>query len=65
LASQVDDVGGQSRLVVAASRRLSLGRAMLAERAAGPALGNAKGLTQVTDASAATRRAQKFPFAAS
>ncbi len=65
LAGQLDDVVGEANLVTTAPRQPALGRAVLAERAAGPALRDAEGLPHALDAAPPTRRAQKFPFAAS
>ena len=64
-ARQLDDVVGQTFLVGSTLRNLALCGAMLAQGAAGAALGYAERLPYVVDAFAATRRAQKFPRAAS
>jgi hypothetical protein len=55
---ELEDVGRQPRLVVAAPRDLALRRAVLAERRAGATLGDLKLLSDVLDAGAATRGAQ-------
>ena len=48
-----------------ALRRFALGRAMLTERPAGATLGDSPHRPDVLDTGALTRRAQKFPRAAS
>jgi len=58
LTGELDDVGCQPLLVVAALRYLALCRAVLAERRAGATLGYAKLTTNMLDTGAATRRAQ-------
>jgi hypothetical protein len=58
LSSELDDVGRQPLLVVAALRCLALCRAMLAERRTGATLGDAKFTTNMLDTGTATRRAQ-------
>ena len=65
LFSQLDDVIGQTLFIGTVLRHLPLRGPMLPERAAGPALGYAKFPPHMVDALATTRRAQKFPFAAS
>jgi hypothetical protein len=55
---EVDDVGGEPLLVVAAPRGLALRRAVLAERRAGATLGDPERSSNVLDAGAATRGAQ-------
>src|SRR6056297_1726426 len=65
LRRQLDDVRRQTIFIRAAPRNLALCRAVLTERAAGAALRYAKRLPHMVDALPATRRAQKFPFAAS
>jgi hypothetical protein len=55
---ELDDVGGEPLLVVAAPRDLALRRAVLAERRAGATLGDPELLSDVLDAGAATRGAQ-------
>ena len=65
VAGQLDHVLGQAFLVRATLRDLALGRAVLAKSAAGPAFGDAVNLPHVVDAPTTTRRAQKFPWAAS
>ena len=57
-AGQLDDVFGQAFLVRSASRDLALGRAVLPENTAGPALGNTESLPHMIDAPPAARRAQ-------
>jgi len=58
LAGQLNDVGGQPFLIVATPWNLALGGAVLTERAANPALGNAEGLPHAVDAVPPARRAQ-------
>jgi hypothetical protein len=58
LPSELDDVGGEPRLVVTAPRDLALRRAVLAERRAGATLGDPELPADVLDAGAATRGAQ-------
>lgn len=65
LTRQFDDVLGQSGFIGTPLWNLALGRTVLAERAAGAALGNPKRLPHMVDAFPAARRAQKFPRAAS
>jgi hypothetical protein len=65
LAHQLDDVGGELRLIVTAERDPALGGAMLTEHPADSTLGDLKLRAHVVDAGAAARRAQKFPLAAS
>src|SRR5215218_3336510 len=64
-AREFDDVGRELFLVVPAPRGLALRRAVLAEHAAPPPLGHPYGDTDVLDAGAAPRGAQRFPAAAS
>ena len=63
--SQTNDVARQRVLIMSASWRLALGRAVLADHAAGAAFGDAQRFHHVIDTGAATRRAQKFPRDAS
>jgi hypothetical protein len=65
LAGEFDEVGRELRLVVAAPRDLSLGRAMLRKHAADPPLGQLQLTTNMLGAGQAARGAQKFPRAAS
>jgi hypothetical protein len=65
LVGQLDDVVGQTLFIGPALRNLALRGSVLTKCAAGAALGYAKFLPHMVDALAATRRAQKFPFAAS
>ena len=65
LAGELDEVGRQGRLVVAAPRHLALRRAVLAERPTGAALGDVPDVRDRLDASAPARGAQKFPRDAS
>ncbi len=58
LAGQLDDVGSQPFLIVATPWNLALGRAVLAERVADPALTDAEGLPHAVDAVPPARRAQ-------
>jgi len=58
LPSELDDVGGEPLLVVAAPRGLALRRAVLAERRAGATLGDPERSSDVLDAGAAPRGAQ-------
>ncbi len=58
LAGQLNDVGGQPILIVAAPWNLALGGAVLAECAANPALRYAEGLPHAVDAAPPARRAQ-------
>jgi hypothetical protein len=58
LTGELDDVGRQPLLVVAALRRLALRRAVLTERRAGATLGDANNTTNMLDAGAPARRAQ-------
>jgi hypothetical protein len=58
LPRELDDVGGEPRLVVTAPRKLALRRAVLAERRAGATLGDPERPADVLDAGAATRGAQ-------
>ena len=64
-ARQLDNVGGEPLLVIAAPRRLALRRAMLTERRAHATLGDGELPPHMLDADAPTRGAQKFPEAAS
>jgi hypothetical protein len=57
LPGELDDVGGEPLLVVAAPRRLALRRAVLAERRAGAALGDGQRPPHVLDAGAPARGA--------
>ena len=54
---QLDDVLSQPLFVRQAAGHLALCRPVLTQRAAGPALGNPKGLPHMVDALAATGRA--------
>jgi hypothetical protein len=54
LGRQLDDIGGQLPLVVAASWELALRRAVLPERRTGPALRAIQTITNMLDAGAAT-----------
>ena len=65
LTCQRDEIGGEPLFVLSAPRRFALGRAMLAERPAGAALGDVQPGPDVLDTGAPTRGAQKFPRAAS
>ena len=65
LPGQLDEVGCQPLFIITALRDLTLCRTMLAERGTGATLGDGQLPSNVLDASAATRRAQKFPLAAS
>jgi hypothetical protein len=65
LARQFDDIGRQSFGILSAPRDLALRRAMLPERRTGAALGDVQMLTNMLDAGATPRGAQKFPLAAS
>ena len=65
LTSQDDDVLGQLLFVGSTLRNLALRGSVLTENAAGPALRYAQTLPHLVNALAATRRAQKFPLAAS
>ncbi len=58
LAGQLNDVGGQSFLIIAAPWNLALGGAVLTERAADPALADAEGLPYAVDTAPSARRAQ-------
>jgi hypothetical protein len=58
LPDQLDDVGGQPRLVISTLRDLALRRAMLTECRAGTALGNRQCFSNMLDAGAAARGAQ-------
>jgi hypothetical protein len=53
LARQLDDIGGQPLLVVAASWNLALRRAMLSERRTGPALRDTQTIANMLDAGTA------------
>ena len=55
---QLDDVGGQPLLIIAAPRDLALRRAMLTERRTGAPLGDGKLPSNMLDAGTATRGAQ-------
>src|SRR4051812_28420130 len=61
LACEFDQVGREGFLVIMAPRRLALGRAVLPERLAGAALGDAHRVHDVLDTGAPTRGAQSFP----
>ena len=65
LIGQFNDAVGQMLLVSPPLRHLALRGSMLPKRTAGAALRHAQLLPHMVDALAATRRAQKFPFAAS
>lgn len=65
LASEFDNVGGQSFFVISPRRRPPLRRTVLSEYPANPALGQLQLRSDVINAGAAARGAQKFPFAAS
>ena len=65
LIGQFDDIIGQTLLIDPALRNLTLRGSVLTQGAAGAAFGYAKLLPHMIDALATTRRAQKFPFAAS
>ena len=65
LLCQLDDISRQAILISLTMGSLPLRRSILTECAAGSPFGYAKGLTDVVDASATARRAQKFPRAAS
>ena len=65
LLGQLNDISRQAILVSLTTGSLPLRRPILAECAARSTFGYAKGLTDVVDASATARRAQKFPRAAS
>ena len=65
LTSQDDDVLGQLLFVGSALRNLALRGSVLTENAAGPALRYAQALPHLFNALSTTRRAQKFPLAAS
>jgi hypothetical protein len=58
LSDQLDNIGGQKRLVSTAPRKLTLRRTMLAERRTGTTLGNRQHTSNMLDAGAATRGAQ-------
>jgi hypothetical protein len=57
LPGQLDEVGRQPLFIVTAVRDLALGRAMLAERRTGTALGDGQLPSNVLDAGTATRGA--------
>jgi hypothetical protein len=65
LIGQLDDIVSQTLFVGLALGRLALRGSMLAQCTAGPALRYAQFLPHLVNALAATRRAQKFPLAAS
>ena len=65
LTSQDDDVLGQLLFAGSALRNLALRGSVLTKNAAGPALRYAQALPHLVNALATTRRAQKFPLAAS
>ena len=65
LANERDDVGGEFVVIVAANREAALRGAMLPGHPADPALGHLQFRARMVDAGAATRRARKFPLAAS
>ena len=65
LAGQLDHVRDQAIFVVAAARVAALGRAMLPQHPASPALRDPEPVADVIDALTAARGAQKFPPAAS
>ena len=65
LTCQLDQVGREVFVVVAAPRHLALRRSMLTERPAGAALGNVQHITDMVDANASASGAQKFPRDAS
>jgi hypothetical protein len=58
LPGQLDDIGSQLCLIIAASRDLALRRAMLAKRRTGTALRDRQLTANMLDAGAATRGAQ-------
>jgi hypothetical protein len=58
LPGELNDVGRQPLLVVAALRRLALRRAVLTERRTGATLGDANNTTNMLDTGAPARRAQ-------
>src|ERR687885_1277212 len=62
---EFDDVGRELRFVVSAPRALALCRAVLTERPTGAALGDGQLPSDMLDAGASPRGAQKFPRAAS
>ena len=64
-AGQFDHVRDQAVLVVTAARGTTLGRAMLTQHPAGTAPRGPEPVTNMVDALATTRGAQKFPCAAS
>jgi hypothetical protein len=57
LAGKLDDVGGQPLLVLSSRRNAALGRTMLSEHAADPALGQFQLGSNMINAGAATRGA--------
>ena len=63
--SKLDDVGGEPLRILVSRRNAALRRAMLSEHPADPALGHFQLGTNMVDAGAAARGAQKFPRAAS
>ncbi len=65
LAGELNDVGGQPFFVISPRWNAALRRTVLSERAADPSLGHFQLGSNMVDAGAATRGAQKFPFAAS
>jgi len=64
-AGEFDDVGGQPLLILSSCRNTALRRTVLPEHTADPALGHPQRGSNMVDAYATTRGAQKFPFAAS
>ena len=64
-AGQFDHVCDQAVLVVTAARDTTLGRAMLTQHPAGAAFRGPEPITNMVDALATTRGAQKFPYVGS
>src|SRR5262245_1416356 len=65
LPSKLDNIGGETLLVLTTARDLALRRAMLPERRAGATLGDMQLRSHLPNAGTATRGACKFPRAAS
>src|SRR5262249_31558156 len=65
LPGKLDNIGRETLLVVTTTRAPALWRAMLAERSTGATLGDMQLRSDLFNAGAATRGAQKFPRAAS